>query len=276
MNVPSRKGRWRNPPESSLQVMFLTKKVHFGTHPESEEDYCIKPPSVKTPSRSLENDGLEPLLPEPSSKKSGAPCNLRGADNGPIVPKASRDEIGLVTGSRLDPPRMEEGTLWLQRRLRGGSSRFFPPEPPAGSVNRPRKGSPERGIRGTALLNDLDRDVFGSAPDPRPRSKSIENLAPIRFSREGRFSPVSGILLSKLCCPLKRSYRQFQFRYRCHHLPPFGQSIPHPRISPALEAPGDLPDPRDRIPGLPDLDQGALRGGSNMINDDRRMRVSLE
>ena len=203
--------------------------------------------------------------------QSGAPCNLQGADNGPIVPKASRDEIGLVTGSRLDPPRMEEGTLRLRRPLRGGSSRFFPPEPMAPECEQTEKGIAGRGIRGTAPLNDLERDVLIRLLTLDHETKTLK-ISPLFDSRErAGFFHVSGILLSKLCCRLQRRDRQFHFQYRCRHFLPFGQSIPPPQISPVLEALGDLLEPRDRIPGLPDLDHGALRGGSNMINDDRRM-----
>ena len=113
---------------------------------------CPKRPSANTPSRSLENDGLESLLPEPSSNTiGGLHATYGGLTKGRSSPKR-RDSIGLVTGSRLDPPRIEEGTLWLRRPLRGGSSRFFPPEPMAPECERTEKGFAGTGNSRNRLL----------------------------------------------------------------------------------------------------------------------------
>lgn len=105
------------------------------------------------------------------------------------VPKAIRDKIGLVPGSRLDLTLMEDG-----------SPRFasFPAERVACSgfstgrgrrhwkSNRWRKGSPGRGIRGTSPLDRSRYECPGSAPDPRPRSASPESQGPFRFPGGGK------------------------------------------------------------------------------------------
>ena len=68
-----------------------------------------------------------------------------GADNGPIAPKACRDEIGLVPGRRLDRPLMEEGSinLWLFFREAEGQSVYSGWSQWHLNAKGPRKGSPE-------------------------------------------------------------------------------------------------------------------------------------